>query len=73
MPTPVLSDSERGTFKVESGTIILTPAKKKEGKSSYTPVTATVSGDQIKATYVVQSGNSHQRVTLTLRRDPSYW
>jgi hypothetical protein len=69
--TPVLSDSESGTFKVEMGKMILTPAKK-EGKSR-APITATIADEEIRATYVLQNGNSQQRVTLALRRDPSYW
>ena len=70
--TPVLSDSETGTFKVGMGTMILTPAKKKEGKSR-AHITATIAGDEIRASYVLQNGSSQRRVTLVLRRDPSYW
>ena len=71
-PTPVLSDSETGTFKVRMGTLILTPTNKKGGKSR-APITATIAGDEISASYALQNGSSEQRVTLTLRRDPSYW
>ena len=70
--TPVLSDSETGTYKVQMGRMILTPAKKK-GSESRPPITATIAGDEIKASYVLLNGSSQQRVTLILRRDPSYW
>ena len=70
--TPVLSDSETGTYKIQMGEMILTPAKKK-GAKSRVPITATIAGEEIRASYVLQSETSHQRVTLTLRRDASYW
>jgi hypothetical protein len=70
--TPVLSDSETGTYKIQMGEMILTPAKKK-GAKSRAPITATIAGEEIRASYVLQSETSHQRVTLTLRRDASYW
>jgi len=70
--TPVLSDSETGTFKVQMGKMILTPAKKKDGKMR-PPITATIAGDEIRASYVLQNGSSQQRITLTLLRDSSYW
>jgi hypothetical protein len=70
--TPVLSDSETGTYKVQMGRMILTPAKKK-GSGSRPPITATIAGDEIRASYLLQSGSSQQRVTLMLRRDASYW
>lgn len=70
--TPVLSDSETGTFKVQTGRMTLTPAKKKGGESR-APITATIVGDEIKASYLLQNGTSQQRVTLILRRDPTYW
>jgi hypothetical protein len=71
-PTPVLSDSETGTFKIEIGKIVLTPAKQREGKSRG-PITATIAGNEIKASYMLQTGSSRERVTLILRRDASYW
>jgi hypothetical protein len=70
--TPVLSDSETGTFEVERGRITFTPAKKHDGKA-HPPMIATISGDEITASYVIESGRSQPRVTLTLRRDRSYW
>jgi len=70
--TPVLSDSETGTFQVQAGRLILTPTKKK-GRRSRPPVTATILGDDIKATYLLENGSSQQRVSLTLRRDASFW
>jgi hypothetical protein len=70
--TPVLSDSEAGTFQIQGGRLILTPSKKK-GRKSRPPVTATIAGDEINATYLLENGSSHQRVSLILRRDASFW
>jgi hypothetical protein len=70
--TPVLSDSETGTYKVQNGEMILTPMKKK-GNKSRPPITATIVGEEIRASYVLQTGTSEQKVILILRRDPSYW
>ena len=70
--TPVLSDSESGTFTIHSGNLTLVPARK-SGHKSRPSITATLAGDEIRAAYVLQSGGSQQRVTLTLRRDASFW
>jgi hypothetical protein len=70
--TPVMSESESGTFKVQAGNIVLTPAKK-TGRKARPSITATIVGDEISASYLLQSGGSQQRVTLALRRDASYW
>jgi hypothetical protein len=70
--TPVLSDSETGTYKVQMGTMTLTPAKKK-GARSRAPITATIAGEEIRASYLLQNGTSPQLLTLILRRDESYW
>ena len=70
--TPVLSDSETGTYKVQMGKMILTPARK-QGSKSRAPITATIVGDEIRAAYLLQNGTSPQLVTLILRRDPSFW
>jgi hypothetical protein len=70
--TPVLSDSEAGTYKVQMGKMILTPSRKKDGRRR-SSIAATIAGDEIRASYVLQNGSSEQRVTLTLRRDASYW
>lgn len=70
--TPVMSDSETGTFKVRAGNIVLTPTKK-SGRKSRPSITATIMGDEIKASYLLQSGGTQQKVTLTLRRDASFW
>jgi hypothetical protein len=71
-PTPVLSDSETGTYRIQMGKMILTPAKKK-GARSRAPITATIAGEEIRASYLLQNGTSPQLVTLILRRDASYW
>lgn len=70
--TPVLSDSETGTYRVQMGKMILTPAKK-QGAKSRAPITATIAGEEIRASYLLQNGTSPQLVTLTLRRDASFW
>ena len=70
--TPVMSDSERGTYQVRGGNIVLTPTRKRDGKTR-PAITATASGEEVNAAYLLQSGGTAQRVTLTLRRDASYW
>ena len=70
--TPVLSDSEKGTFTVNMGRLILTPGKTKGDRSRPT-ITATVAGEEIRASYLLQNPGAHERVTLVLRRDASYW
>ena len=67
-----MSESESGTFKAQAGNIVFTPTKK-GGRKSATSISATIVGDEIRASYVLQSGGSQQRVSLTLRRDASYW
>jgi hypothetical protein len=70
--TPVLSESETGTYKVRMGTIVLTSTKKRGGKTP-SSIIATIVEDEIKAAYLLQNAGTRQRVTLTLRRDASYW
>ena len=70
--TPVLSDSESGTYKLEMGKLILTPMKK-SGAKARPAIAATIEGQEITASYVLQSGGTQQRVMLTLERDPSFW
>ena len=70
--TPVLSDSESGTYQLEMGKMILTPSKK-SGSKSRPAIAATIAGQEIKASYILQSGSTQERVTLTLARDPSFW
>ena len=52
--------------------MILTPLKKKKA-GSRPQITATIAGDEIRASYLLQSGASSQRVTLVLHRDASFW
>jgi hypothetical protein len=52
--------------------MILTPLKKK-GAKARPAIPATIEGQEITASYVLQSGGTQQRITLTLRRDPSFW
>jgi hypothetical protein len=70
--TPVMSDSESGTYKVTKGQIVFTPAKKK-GARNRSSITATFEGYDIKATYVLQDATVRQPITLELRRDASFW
>jgi hypothetical protein len=70
--TPVLSDSETGTYVQNKGRLLLTPAKKK-GSKPRPSIQATIAGEDITASYLLQSGGSQERITLALRRDASYW
>jgi hypothetical protein len=70
--TPVLSDSESGTYEVRAGSILLVPTKK-AGAKARAPITATLVGEEIKASYLLADRTMNERVTLTLRRDASYW
>lgn len=70
--TPVMSDSESGTYRREADKIILTPAKK-PGEKARPIIPATLAGQQISATYLLQSGGSQERITLKLQRDSTYW
>jgi hypothetical protein len=71
--TPVMSESEVGTYTINKNRITLVPAKKKTSRASHKTILATLSGDEIKASYVLQSGSTQERVTLVLARDASYW
>jgi hypothetical protein len=68
--TPVLSDSEAGTYTLHAGQLTLTPAKKKNERARPT-IAANITGDEIRASYLLQ--DTRERVTLVLRRDASYW
>jgi hypothetical protein len=70
--TPVMSDSETGTYTISGDRILLTP-EKKSGAKSRAPISATIAGEEIKATYMLQNVASNQRVALVLRRDATYW
>jgi hypothetical protein len=70
--TPVLSEAEAGTYTLRSNELTLVPAKKKGARSRPT-IVATISGEEIKAFYMLQSGSTRERVTLVLARDASYW
>jgi hypothetical protein len=72
IPTPVMSDSESGLYTIRLNKIVLTPQKKK-GAKSRAPISATIAGEEINATYMLQNGGLSQRVSLVLRRDSSYW
>jgi hypothetical protein len=70
--TPILSDSESGTYTLQKGTLILTPAKTM-GAKQRPAISAVLAGEEIRANYVLEAGTSQERITLTLRRDASYW
>jgi hypothetical protein len=70
--TPVLSESEAGTYSLRTNQLTLVPGKKKGARSRPT-IVATISGEEIKAFYVLQNGSTSERVTLVLARDASYW
>ena len=70
--TPVMSDSETGTYISQSGQLTLTPTKRK-GKKARPTITATIIGEEIRASYVLDSGGTQQRVTLVMQRDARYW
>lgn len=70
--TPVMSDSETGIYTIRLNKIVLTP-QKKSGAKSRPPISATIAGDEINATYMLENGGLSQRVVLVLRRDSSYW
>jgi hypothetical protein len=70
--TPVMAESETGTYTIRSGSIVLVP-RKKSGRKSPSSITATLTDDQIRASYSLESAGTPQRVTLVLRRDARYW
>ena len=70
--TPVLSEAETGSYSLRAKQLTLVPAKK-EGARSRPTIAATISGDEIKAFYVLQNGSTREPVTLVLARDASYW
>lgn len=67
-----MSDSESGTYSVNKSQLIFTPIKKK-GSRARSSIAATIEGNEIKATYLLQDATMRQPITLELRRDASYW
>jgi hypothetical protein len=70
--TPVMSEAETGTYSLATKQLTLVPAKKKGTKARPT-IQATISGEEIKAFYVLQNGSTREPVTLVLTRDASFW
>lgn len=70
--TPVLSDSEKGTYTLNTHGLMLTPAKR-DGARSRPNIPATLTGDEISASYVLSDRTLRHRVVLVLRRDPRFW
>jgi len=67
-----MSDSESGIYTVRANQLTLTPTKK-EGANKRPAIAASISGAEIRASYVLRNAGISERVTLVLRRDPSYW
>ena len=72
VPTPVMAESEKGTYRKDANKLTLVPQRKKNEKTRPT-ITASLSGEEISASYVVDDGMTRQPVTLVLRRNPAYW
>jgi hypothetical protein len=70
--TPVLSESEAGTYTFRNNQLMMVPAKK-GGTGSRPTIAATISGEEIRASYLLENGSASERVALVLRRDASYW
>jgi hypothetical protein len=70
--TPVLSESEAGTYTLKDHQLILVPSRKERTRSRPT-IAATISGEEIRASYLLKNGSASGRVALVLRRDESYW
>lgn len=70
--TPVMSDSETGTYAFNRGQLTLTP-KKKKGDPARPTIAAAISGEEIRASYLLQDAVANERIALVLRRDASYW
>jgi hypothetical protein len=71
-PTPVMSDSEKGTYSFDGIRITLVPEKRRNGQSRPN-IVAVLSGDELSASYVLRTNGSPQRIALLLHRDPRYW
>jgi hypothetical protein len=69
--TPVLSESETGTYAIKANRLTLVPTKKKGARSRPT-IIATISGEEIRASYTLRDVSA-ERVALVLRRDASFW
>ena len=70
--SPVMSDSETGTYSFSKGQLILTP-KKKKGDPARPAIAAAIAGEEIRASYLLQDAVANERIALVLRRDASYW
>jgi hypothetical protein len=70
--TPVMSDSETGTYTSTRGWLILKPRKKK-GDPPRPSITAAISGEEIRASYLLRDAVANERIALVFQRDASYW
>ncbi|HET9636069.1 MAG TPA: hypothetical protein VFP26_09095 [Gemmatimonadaceae bacterium] len=72
LPTPVMSDSEKGTYTIEGSRVTLVPQKRSKGKSRPS-IVAVWSGDELRASYVLRTSGASERIALVLHRDSRYW
>ena len=70
--TPIMSDSEAGTYTLKSSQLMLVPVRKKSGKPR-PAIAATIRGDEIKAYYVLDNAGRREPITLVMSRDASFW
>ena len=70
--TPVLSESEAGTYTLKDKQLSLVPERKERARSRPT-IAAIISGEEIRASYLLNNGIVRERVALVLRRDDHYW
>src|SRR6267378_131314 len=55
--TPVMAESERGTYSINRDKIVLTPEKRR-GSKSPAQIDATVAGEEIRTTYLLQNAGA---------------
>jgi len=71
-PSPVLGDSQHGTFSINGGSITFISQAPQNGKVPK-PITGTIRGDEIEVHYLVRDGQRWRDMMVLLERDPSYW
>jgi hypothetical protein len=70
--TPVLSESETGTYKAERNNLLLIPTTKTSSRT-HGPFAATIVGEEIRESYALMNGTVRYQLTLVLRRNPNFW
>ena len=71
-PSPVLGESQHGTFSIKGSSITFVSHAPRNGKLPK-PVTGTIRGDEIEVHYLVRDGQRWRDMMVLLERDPSYW